>query len=453
MSLVQAPSMTWEQLLRQQRFGDPEYVSEEHRPLYIQDADRIVFSEPFRRLANKTQVHPLYEHDHIHHRLIHSVETSSVGRSLGLTVGHWLEAEKKVLAQGADKFTVGGTVQAACLAHDIGNPPYGHSGEAAIGSWFEEYFAGAGGLNDVTDAQKKELTRFEGNAQGFRILTKLEMYKQNGGMRLSLPVLGAFQKYPSRARTAQHLGSEKYVGLKKFGVFEGEWSAFSEVAQGLGLIEEASDHGVWFRRHPLVYLVEAADDICYEIVDLEDAFTSGDLDEQTVIGALRPISNPNKSLEGMSPAEQIAYLRATSIGKAVDACVQAFKENYDAIMMGEFNSSLVQSSKLADAFSNISGLASKRIFTARRKTELEMSGRSVLRRVLSNIVPVYEELKTKNWNENEISSHNKQIVRALVLDLSEIDSDEKALHAMADFVSGMTDRHAVKVSKQISGIQ
>lgn len=445
--------MSWEKLLLQERFGHPDYVAEEHRPLFIQDADRILFSEPFRRLANKTQVHPLYEHDHIHHRLIHSVETSSVGRSLGLTIGHWLENERNVLPEGVDKFTVGGTVQAACLAHDIGNPPYGHSGEAAIGSWFEEYLSGSGGLQDISDSVKKELIKFEGNAQGFRILTKLEMYRERGGMRLSLPVLATFQKYPARARTSEFLGREHYVGLKKFGVFEDEWNLFSEGASQLGMLEETSDHGTWFRRHPLVYLVEAADDICYEIIDLEDAFTSGDLDEKTVIEALRPISNPNKSLEDKMAGEQIAYLRATSIGKAIDACVEAFKNNYDSIMQGEFNSSLIEASSLSSEFEKISGLASKRIFTAKRKTELEMAGRSVLRRVLRNVVPVYEELKSKNWEMDKLSSHNNQIVRALVLDLSEVNSDEKALHAIADFVSGMTDRYAVKVSKQISGIQ
>lgn len=447
-----AVSMSWDKLLLQERFGDPTYVADEHRPLFIQDADRITFSEPFRRLANKTQVHPLYEHDHIHHRLIHSVETSSVGRSLGLIVGHWLDKEREVLPKGVDKFTVGGTVQAACLAHDIGNPPYGHSGEAAIGSWFEEYLSKAGDLNDISDSVKNELVRFEGNAQGFRILTSLEMYKSSGGMRLSLPVLGAFQKYPARARTAKHLGKSHYVGLKKFGVFEKEWAAFAEVAEKLGLLKETSDHGDWFKRHPLVYLVEAADDICYEIVDLEDAFTSGDLDEETVISALKPIANKNENSD-KPPSEQIAYLRAIAIGQAIDACVQAFKDNYESIMQGDFNSSLVEASSLAKSFKEIHGLASKRIFTAQRKTELEMSGRSVLRRVLDNIVPVYEELKLKNWDEDKLSSHNHQIVRALALDLSDVESDSAALHSIADFVSGMTDRYAVKVSKQISGIQ
>lgn len=446
-------TMAWEKLLRQERLGDEAYEAEEHRPLFTQDSDRIVFSEPFRRLANKTQVHPLYEHDHIHHRLIHSVETSSVGRSLGLSVGHWLDSEKGVLPAGIDKFTVGGTVQAACLAHDIGNPPFGHSGEDAIGSWFEEYFNEQGPLSNVSDGVKKELVNFEGNAQGLRILTKLEMYQNEGGMRLSLPVLGAFQKYPARARTSDHLGKQHYVGLKKFGVFEDEWGIYCEIAEKLGLVNESSDHGSWYRRHPLVYLVEAADDICYEIVDLEDAFTSGDLDECTVIEALKPIAKKNEPLNQNGAGAQIAYLRSVAIGSAIAACVSAFKENYELIMTGEFNSSLVEASSLSNEFSKIHGLASKRIFTARRKTELEVSGRSVLRRVLGSLLPLYEELAGKEWDSERLGSHFQQVIRALDLNLEIVSDNATALHSMADFVSGMTDRYAVKVSKQLSGIQ
>jgi dGTPase len=339
------------------------------------------------------------------------------------------------------------------LAHDIGNPPFGHSGEDVIGSWFEGYFNGHGVLSDVPDGVKKELLKFEGNAQGFRILTHLEIYKKDGGMRLSMPVLAAFQKYPARKRTSEFLGKEYYIGLKKFGVFESEWPSFASIAQKLGMIEEASDHGSWFRRHPLVYLVEAADDICYEIVDLEDALTSGDLDEITVLDALKPISNSNSDVSDKSTSEQIAYLRAVAIGKAIDSCVDAFKENYEEIMQGQFNYSLVKSSSLAGDFSKISGLASKRIFTARRKTELEVSGRSVLRRVLNNLIPVYEELSKCQWDSSQLSSHNEQILRALDLNLSEVKTNEQALQSMADFVAGMTGRYVVKVSKQLSGIQ
>ena len=448
-------AMIWSELLTQERLRHPEYDEQSNRPLYTQDADRLVFSAPFRRLANKTQVHPLYDHDHIHHRLIHSIETSMVGRSLGMSVGDWLEKEHNLKAiPNVDKHTLAGTVQAACLAHDIGNPPFGHSGEDAIGTWFAERFEDNSGLfSGISDGVSKELSKFEGNAQGFRLIAKLEMYRGNGGMQLSFPVLGSFQKYPARARTSDALGRDKYVGLKKFGVFEAEWEIFQEVASKLGLASESSDHGAWFRRHPLVYLVEAADDICYEVLDLEDAFVSGDLSEEDVVNALMPIASPNREVEKRSGAERIAFLRAVSIGKAVNACVEAFKENYDAIMIGEFNSSLIEASSVSLPFSKIHDLAKKRIFTATRKTELEVAGRSVLRTALSGLKPIYEDLYSKNWDVGRLSSHHQQLVRALKLDLEGVGSKEEALHSLADFVSGMTDRYAVKVSRLVSGIQ
>jgi len=447
--------MIWENLLIQERLNDPDYDEQSNRPLYTQDADRLVFSAPFRRLANKTQVHPLYDHDHIHHRLIHSMETSMVGRSLGMAVGDWLENEHRLkLIPGVDKHTVAGVVQAACLAHDIGNPPFGHSGEDAIGTWFSERFEENNGLfSGVSAGVSAELSKFEGNAQGFRLISRLEMYRNKGGMRLSYPVLGAFQKYPARARTAKELGSAEYVGLKKFGVFENEWNIFQEVSDKLGLISESSENGTWFRRHPLVYLVEAADDICYEILDLEDAYICGDLSEETVIEALKPIASPNRDTSDLPISEVISFLRAKSIGKAVSACVEAFIQNYDAIMSGEFNSSLVEVSSVSTQFSKIHDLARHKIFTAARKTELEVAGRSVLRSALNGVAPIFEDLLAKNWEPDDLRSHHKQLVRALNLDLRAINSKEEALHSLADFISGMTDRYAVKVSRLVSGIQ
>ncbi|WP_420557247.1 dGTP triphosphohydrolase [Roseovarius sp.] len=448
--------MKWDELLIQERLYDPDYDVQPNRPLYTQDADRIVFSAPFRRLANKTQVHPLYDNDHIHHRLIHSVETSLVGRSLGMSVGHWLEQEGHIDGKGEmTRHALAGIVNAACLAHDIGNPPFGHSGEEAIGTWFSERFDANQGLfahAKVDHGVKAELCKFEGNAQGFRLIAKLEMYRNMGGMRLSLPVLGAFQKYPARARTSKYLGEAHYIGLKKFGVFEAEWDVFVDVSEKLGLIEGQSEHGTWFKRHPLVYLVEAADDICYEILDLEDAFISGDLEEQAVINALKPIANPNRNVSNMSPEERIAFFRARSIGKAIESCVEAFKENYELIMCGDFNSSLIKTCALDSAFSEISKIAKRQIFTARRKTELEVSGRNVIRSVLDGVSPIFEDLAANDWDEEALSSHNIQVKRALNLDFRDAKCHNTGLHCLADFVSGMTDRYAVKTSKLLRGV-
>jgi dGTPase len=443
--------MDWKLLLDLGRLGDKDYIEEPNRPIYVQDADRIVFSQPFRRLANKTQVHPLNDHDHIHHRLIHSVETASVGRSLGMSVGHWLEEQRYI--EPGEKHVVAGLVHAACLAHDIGNPPFGHSGEAAIGSWFKEKFSESKGIfGAIEQRHKAEFCQFEGNAQGFRILARLEMYRNEGGMRLSKGVLSAFSKYPVTGDVKSDV-AEDYCGVGKFGIFHSELEVFREVAEATGLIEERSSKGdSWWRRHPLVFLVEAADDICYNILDLEDGVTSGDLPFDTVSRCLSSIGGvPNASRGDKTNIEWIAYLRARSIGVAVQSCVECFKLNYEKIMSGTFSSSLVKSSEKSEEFREIKAIANARLFTARRKTELEVSGRNSIRSVLSGVLPVMESLKECGWKADELTGYQQQLVRAIDLDLRDALNPYSALHVLADFVSGMTDRYAVKVARMISG--
>ncbi len=446
--------MLWTELLCAERLSDPSYVEGRNRSIFVQDHDRIVFSAPFRRLANKTQVHPLYENDHIHHRLIHSVEVGSVGRSLAMHIGHWLIEQGEI--DPHEDHSLANVVQAACAAHDIGNPPFGHSGEASIGSWFAERFETERGLCGALDPTlRPEFTAFEGNAQGFRIVTRLEMYRNAGGMRLSKAVLGAFMKYPATAATRTDLPEtvrKGYVGLKKFGVFSGEEALFAEVAQGCGLPMEQSASGRWWRRHPLVFVVEAADDICYNIVDLEDAFTSGDLPIDVVRDALNELAGrPNRDTTGYTRTEEIALLRSLAIGRAIEACVAAFRENYAGIMDGSFSAALVDVSACGASFAQIGTLAQERIFTSRRKTELEISGRQVIRNVLDGVLPVYEALAAAGWDASALKGHPAQIARALSLDLRDIDTPGAALHGLADFVSGMTDRYALSVSRMLSG--
>ncbi|KKB76013.1 deoxyguanosinetriphosphate triphosphohydrolase [Devosia soli] len=444
--------MDWDKLLSSERLGDKNYQPGFRRSIFVQDHDRIVFSAPFRRLANKTQVQPLYEHDHVHHRLIHSIEVGSVGRSLAMKIGHWLEEQQHIAPE--DVSSLANIVQAASVAHDIGNPPFGHSGEEAMGSWFAEHFEKTNGyLADLDPALRSEFTRFEGNAQGFRIVTRLEMYRNMGGMRLSKATLGAFTKYPVTAHALDQIRPKAaYVGLKKFGVFSAELSLFEEVANSLGLVSEGSGSERWWRRHPLVFVVEAADDICYNIVDLEDAFTTGELPFDTVRKLLHEVAGkPNRDVTGYSQAEHIALLRALGIGKAIDSCVTAFIDNYDAIMAGTFSQSLTEAGPLAPLFQKIRKLSRDQIFTARRKTELELSGRRTIGNVMSGILPVYEDLARVKWDANKLSDHSRQLQRALDLDLREITSPSQALHALADFTSGMTDRYALRISRMLSG--
>lgn len=446
--------MDWSSLLSNERLKHPTYEEQVNRSIFTQDFDRIVFSAPFRRLANKTQVQPLYENDHVHHRLIHSMEVSSVGRSLATAIGQWLVEEGHI--QSGEEHNFANIVQAACIAHDIGNPPFGHSGEEAIGSWFTEQFSNPKGIfSDLDPSLRQEFQKFEGNAQGFRILSRTEMYRNDGGMRLSKAVLGAFMKYPVSAATKKLLeerGEAKYIGHSKFGIFNKELLLFEDIAGTLGLPTATCGEEKWWRRHPLVFVVEAADDICYNIVDLEDAFTTEELSFKVVLDTLTDLSGkPNRATDAMSKGEQIAMYRAMSIGAAIDSCLEAFKDNYKEIMNGSFSDSLIKSCQLREKFHEIKTLSREKVFTARRKTELEISGYQIIQNVLSGIAPIYDKLSSNNWKDDDLDSHSEQVIRALALDLRDIKSPEDALHNITDFVSGMTDRYALRISRMLSG--
>ncbi|MEI9903970.1 MAG: dNTP triphosphohydrolase [Asticcacaulis sp.] len=441
--------MDWKHLLNTTRLMTPDYPEQPGRPMYMQDIDRITFSAPFRRLANKTQVHPLYDNDHVHHRLIHSIEVASVGRSLGMEAGQWL-VDRGILTE-SERDKVSGIVQAACLAHDIGNPPFGHSGEEAIGSWFEARLAAPKGIfADLDPACRQEFKKFEGNAQGFRILGRTEMYVNEGGMRLSLGVLGAFTKYPATANISAR-APEPYCGLKKFGLFEQDAGLFAEVAEKLGLPDNATPQGTWWRRHPLVFLMEAADDICYNIMDLEDAFTAGDIAFEQAEALLSPLIMSNSQHSYVSQAAHIAAHRARAIHGAIAVCVESFKRHYDGLMAGTFSGSLIEVSSKAVEFAAIKRLARERIFKAARKTELEVFGRNVIHTTLDGLIPLFEELRERSWEVDRLSSYPRQLARAAGLDLAGIASAHDALHALTDFVSGMTDRYAVKVAGMLAG--
>lgn len=443
--------MTWERLLNPARVGVPDGKAREEdplRPSWAIDYDRVLFSHPFKRLAHKTQVHPLYDHDHLHNRQIHSAETASVGRSLGMELGAWLEAEGHVAA--GERHRISGVLQAACLAHDLGNPPFGHSGEAAMGAWFAQLFCdGRSPLAEVPDGVRMELEAFEGNAQGFRLLTRLEVYRDVGGMRPSAAVLGAFAKYPctAAARAAAPAG---HLGAKKFGIFAAEAPYWAEAAALLGLPEAAPG---LHRRHPLVFLLEAADDLCYGVLDVEDAFFSGDLSPAEIEALLQGIADlPETRLSGMTPTERIAHLRAVAIGRAIGASVEAFKADHPALMAGEAQAGLIERSTLAEPFARIRATSRARIIGSKKKAQLEVSGRNTLHRTLDGILPVYEALVAAGGDPGGLDSYQAQLAQAIDLDLRGAVDPASALHAMGDYVSGMTDRFAVKVARILSGL-
>jgi dGTPase len=259
--------MDWAHLISAERFKAPAEAERQRSP-FQRDSDRIVFSAAFRRLQDKTQVHPFPDSDYVRRRLTHSLEVSCVGRSLGTELGNYLVKQNPALISNISEkatlpFDLGQIVANACLAHDIGNPPFGHAGEKAIGSWFKEQLPSAF-KTDLTDEQRADLYRFEGNAQGFRLLTRLQDFRGEGGLRLTYATLATFTKYP----TSSLKTGSSYIGAKKHGFFADDVNHFAEIAKAIGLNKYT--HG--WRRHSLVFLMEAADDICYRVIDVEDAF-------------------------------------------------------------------------------------------------------------------------------------------------------------------------------------
>ncbi|GAA6163975.1 deoxyguanosinetriphosphate triphosphohydrolase [Pelagimonas sp. KU-00592-HH] len=453
--------MQWDRLLCDDLLGaDKQPEKDPSRDVFHQDADRILFSAPFRRLANKTQVHPLYEVDHIHHRLIHSAETASVGRSLGMKLGAGL-LEREIEGVGADApHRLSYVLQAACLAHDIGNPPFGHSGEESIGKWFCRVLdAGHGLFSQMSAEEQVELRRFEGNAQGFRILTRTEMYRNEGGMRLSLATLGSFSKYTCSepaARAWKAAGNAPYVSFKKPGFYLSEAGYFGTVAQGVGMIEVAGGAAPMWRRHPLAFLVEAADDICYNIVDVEDAFASGDVSYEEAVKLLGPLAGNKTVKDSQSKEEQVSYLRAIAIGRAIDSCMAAFWDNYDAIMVGRYNGALSEDGPLGPLFNAIRAFCVERVFTSARKTKLEILGERAIGNVLDAFSELYVGLERCDWDLDRLQAEDdsaRKLIRASGIDMRDARDPYSAARSLCDFVSGMTDRYALQMSDLVLGIR
>src|SRR6267378_2881740 len=327
--------MNWTQLLSSHRLGQKQDAHDQSRSAFEQDYDRIIFSHPFRRLQDKTQVHPLPVEDFVHTRLTHSLEVSSVGRSLGKKVGEQILKRHPELNEKFSLFDVGAIVAAASLTHDLGNPPFGHAGEDAISDFFRHHVFGQGFQPRVTKAQWEELVRFEGNAQGFRILNKSEY-----GLKLTFATLGAFTKYPCPAFFPQRDKTKK--SQKKFGFFESEEELFGEVASSLGLIRR--EKNVWCR-HPLAFLVEAADDICYSIIDLEDGCRLGLVGFEETVDLLAPILGDKldraKLAKGTGLNEKLGILRAMAIGELIDAATVVFLDHEQAMLDGQFDMALM----------------------------------------------------------------------------------------------------------------
>src|SRR5690606_18558416 len=337
--------MNWEQLLSLKRFGDTNKrirkEQDETRLGFEVDYDRIIFSSEFRSLQDKTQVIPLSQTDFVHTRLTHSLEVSVVGRSLGRLVGKKLLEKHPHLqnVHGYQANDFGAIVAAAALAHDIGNPPFGHSGEKAIGEFFKTG-AGSHYKNQLNAKEYQDLCDFEGNANGFKILTESRAGR-SGGLRLSYATLGAFTKYPKESLPKK---PTKHIADKKYGFFQSEKEAFVDVANELGLVNR-SNEALSFSRHPLAFLVEAADDICYTIIDFEDGINLGLIQEEFALEYLSKIIRDTIKSDNYyaltNKEDRVGYLRALAIGTLINDAVSVFMKHEDAILNGEFDCALL----------------------------------------------------------------------------------------------------------------
>jgi len=437
--------MTWPRLLSSQRTGQLSVSSEQSRSAFEQDYDRIIFSHPFRRLQDKTQVHPLPEHDFVHTRLTHSLEVSSVGRSLGKKVGEIVLQRNPSLADTFTSFDFGAIVAAGSLTHDLGNPPFGHSGEEAISDFFIHHPLGKSFQSQVTESQWSDLIKFEGNAQGFRLLTKNQF-----GLTLTFATLGAFTKYPC---TAHFPGRDKSKrSQKKFGFFQSELAKFEEVASVTGL-NKIADHG--WQRHPLAFLVEAADDICYSIIDLEDGCRLGlvafDETVELLAGILGNKLDRLKLSKISGLNEQLGVLRAMAIRELTEDCAKIFLENEKGIMDGSFDVALADAGRFSKELRAISDLSIQKIYRARPVMEIEAAGFEALPGLLEEFIRAALHLTQKN-QPHKFATVARLIPPEMIASLQATTDTYSMLRLIIDLVSGLTDRHALSLFRKIKGI-
>lgn len=441
--------MNWASLFSRKRYGVIQLEQKEAgRSHFQKDIDRIIFSSAFRRLNDKTQVHPLSQNDNIHTRLPHSLEVSSVGRSLGTKVGERLYEELKHV--DIMPSNVGDIVQAACLAHDIGNPPFGHSGEAAIRHWFTAN-SDRDCLQDLTTAQLNDFQNFEGNAQGLRIITKLEYYLFEGGMRLTYATLGTFMKYPW---TSDLLTS---AGKKKYGCNQSEQAILTEIATELGLCQRSNTS--WCR-HPLAYLMEAADDICYASIDLEDGIEMGFITYDEVIKilgiiidfdqipALHPSCDGNDLLN-----RKIAIARGRAMNVLIEGVVDTFIQHKDDLLNGTFkDDDLITAcgGRVKEFIDTAKNTTKEKIFNNPRKMQIEVGSHATIEVLLDALILATSALKDSN-DDLIFATKFKPILNLMG---SHQPKPEWSLHHsymhVLDFIAGMTDNYAANIANKIS---
>jgi dGTPase len=454
--------MSWPQLLSTRRYPDrPAEVPMPGRSPYLADYDRVVFSSAFRRLQRKTQVMPLPETDFVHTRLTHSLETACVGRSLGrLSARRVLENDPSIANELPDfAQDCGDIVASACLAHDIGNPPFGHSGEDAISAYFASE-AAERFTKHLSAAEIGDLQHFEGNAAGFRILTHTYAALSSGsaGLGLTYATLGAFTKYP-RPSVIDADKKQNGASEKKYGHFQAENPRFKLVAEELGLRPKDAAAGFYYR-HPLAFLVEAADDICYRIIDFEDGLKLGLIDHERGLKLLRdlraaapnarPKSSGSGGLHWRDWQEELGYLRATLIGQLVDETATRFAQHAPAILGGTYDASLVKELSGFEFLQEIQYLSIEKLYRSRPVLEIEAAGFEVLGGLLDAFLCAIFDQKENHRSRKLLDLLPNQF-RAIGPQAG-VSAYEQIL-LLTDYVAGMTDQHALSLYKTIKGIE
>ena len=442
--------MNWEELLSLKRFGDTEkrerIAQDETRLGFDVDFDRIIFSSAFRSLQDKTQVIPLSETDFVHTRLTHSLEVSVVGRTLGRRVGKvLLERHPNLATLGYTFNDFGAIVAAASVTHDIGNPPFGHSGEKAIGEYFKTG-NGAKYKAQLSNKEYQDVIDFEGNANGFKILTE-SREGVFGGLRLSYATLGAFLKYPKESLPKK---PTPHIVDKKYGFFQSEKAAFLDVVQDLGMLQKSTDT-VSYYRHPLAYLVEAADDICYTIIDFEDGINLGLIEEEFaleyMIKLVKDTIDIKKYHSLQHKTDRISYLRALAIGVLINETVAIFLANEEAILNGTFDKSLLEKCKYEAQINDILKISVSKIYQSTEVVEKEVAGY----RIIADLLDVFVTALNNTFDGNP--SNFDKLVLNLLPEEYKIENTNlyDRIMQVCSYVSGISDSYAIRMHKKLTG--
>ncbi|KJV45723.1 deoxyguanosinetriphosphate triphosphohydrolase [Acinetobacter indicus] len=437
--------MRWLELLSTVRIGSKKPSTEQARSPFHKDYDRIIFSQSFRQLNRKTQVHPLTQHDGIHTRLTHSLEVSCIGRSLGMLAAEKIKDQLPLWITPAD---VGAIIQAACLAHDIGNPPFGHAGEYAIREWFDDA-SHTDFLKDLSPEQEADVRQFEGNAQGLRLLTKIDYHPHDGGMRLTYATLGAYLKYPWLSKTMASQGNRPASQRAKFGCYQAEKDILKQIAEQLGLIEIGPYR---YCRHPLTYLLEAADDICYALIDLEDGIIlnmlSYDEVEPIFLNLIGDYGMPEElSLDSTTWQQKIAALRGRVMKRLVDEVTSAFAKQHDQILSGQLKGTLLQycSADIEIGINRAKELARDKIFEHPQKAGLEIIAHQSLQSILDAFIPLTTPHKTLSFKE-------QRLMAILQRSGAHFGSDHyDNIMQVLDIISKFSDHQAYNLAQELQG--